>query len=261
MSVFFLDLWHDLREKGLWPVAVALALAVLAVPIVLAKHGSSSDGTPAPVPAAGGGPAGPAVQLDPDAARKGSKFDAFHSKNPFKGQKAPGSQQAPGVSAAKVKPTSAGKSGAGSSTAGAKAAPGAGGAGGGSTPTASPQPGASKRATKYTYTADVSVGPSGRYRTVRGLRRLDVLPRTGSGSIAFLGVTAPTHTAAKFLVDSSFHPSGGAGGCRPSRSRCVYLTLRLDHVHDVEYLTAGDGTRYRLRLLDIDRVPVKKRSR
>ena len=31
------DLWHDLREKRLWPVAALLLLALVAVPVLLAK--------------------------------------------------------------------------------------------------------------------------------------------------------------------------------------------------------------------------------
>ena len=28
MNAFFLDLWHDLKQKRLWPVAVALLAAI-----------------------------------------------------------------------------------------------------------------------------------------------------------------------------------------------------------------------------------------
>ena len=37
MKTFFLDLWHDLREKRMAPVAAVLALALVAVPVLLAK--------------------------------------------------------------------------------------------------------------------------------------------------------------------------------------------------------------------------------
>ena len=37
MKVFLLDLWHDLKEKRLWPVAVVLLVALVAVPVLLAK--------------------------------------------------------------------------------------------------------------------------------------------------------------------------------------------------------------------------------
>ena len=37
MKVFALDLWQDLREKRLWPVALLLLAALVAVPVLLAK--------------------------------------------------------------------------------------------------------------------------------------------------------------------------------------------------------------------------------
>ncbi len=37
MKIFLLDLWHDLRQKRLAPVAVVLLLALVAVPVLLAK--------------------------------------------------------------------------------------------------------------------------------------------------------------------------------------------------------------------------------
>ena len=40
MKMFFLDLWHDLREKRLWPVAALLLLALVAVPGAAGQAGS-----------------------------------------------------------------------------------------------------------------------------------------------------------------------------------------------------------------------------
>ena len=47
MKIFLLDLWHDLKEKRLWPVAVVLLAALVAVPVLLAKPSSAPSG-PAP---------------------------------------------------------------------------------------------------------------------------------------------------------------------------------------------------------------------
>ena len=51
MKIFLLDLWHDLRQKRLAPVAVVLLLALVAVPVLLAKPAKS----PGPAPVAGAG--------------------------------------------------------------------------------------------------------------------------------------------------------------------------------------------------------------
>ena len=40
MTTFFLDLWQDLREKRLWPVAAGLAVAIVALPVALVKPAS-----------------------------------------------------------------------------------------------------------------------------------------------------------------------------------------------------------------------------
>ena len=49
MKIFLLDLWHDLKEKRLWPVAVVLLVGLVAVPVLLAKP---ADEAAAPAPAA-----------------------------------------------------------------------------------------------------------------------------------------------------------------------------------------------------------------
>ena len=52
MKVFFLDLWQDLREKRLWPVALVLLLGLAAVPVLLAKPAED----PGPPPAVSAAP-------------------------------------------------------------------------------------------------------------------------------------------------------------------------------------------------------------
>ena len=47
MKAFLLDLWHDLREKRLWPVAVVLLARLVAVPVLLAKPAEDPGPPPA----------------------------------------------------------------------------------------------------------------------------------------------------------------------------------------------------------------------
>lgn len=49
MSVFQ-NIWSDLVEKKLWPVALLLVAMIVAVPVVLAKPGASTDTGAAPTP-------------------------------------------------------------------------------------------------------------------------------------------------------------------------------------------------------------------
>ena len=46
MKIFLLDLWQDLRDKRLAPVAVVLAVALVAVPVVLSKPSESPSSAP-----------------------------------------------------------------------------------------------------------------------------------------------------------------------------------------------------------------------
>src|SRR5215213_636052 len=88
MQVFLLDLWHDLREKRLAPVAVVLLLGLIAVPVLLAKP--AEDPGPAPVVAAPKKADREAlaaltkVKLGEDATGKGSTLGVFDPDNPFK---------------------------------------------------------------------------------------------------------------------------------------------------------------------------------
>src|SRR5688500_20208749 len=87
MQIFLLDLWHDLREKRLAPVAVVLLLGLVAVPVLLAKP--AEDPRPAPVVAAPKKADREAlaaltkVKLGEDASTKGSTLGVFDPDNPF----------------------------------------------------------------------------------------------------------------------------------------------------------------------------------
>ncbi|HEX8051982.1 MAG TPA: hypothetical protein VF517_03255, partial [Thermoleophilaceae bacterium] len=80
MTTFLLDIWHDLREKRLWPVAVALLAAIVAIPAVLIKPAETPQVDAAPPSATTA--ALPTVASDPSIV-DGSNLDAFDIKDPF----------------------------------------------------------------------------------------------------------------------------------------------------------------------------------
>src|SRR5688500_3334631 len=86
MHNFLLDLWHDLREKRLWPIAVALLAATLAVPFVLMEK---EQPAPAPAPGSAQGQTAadklPTITLDEVGNKAPSNLAAFRSaqRNPF----------------------------------------------------------------------------------------------------------------------------------------------------------------------------------
>src|SRR5215212_10535948 len=88
MKIFLLDLWHDLKEKRLWPVAVVLLAALVAVPVLLAKPSSAP---PAPAPTATAASPKPdvlkqlaKVKLGDDEPGDGSTLGVFDPGDPFK---------------------------------------------------------------------------------------------------------------------------------------------------------------------------------
>lgn len=79
MRTLALNVWHDLREKRLWPVAVVLALALVAVPVILLQQREEIAG---PAPAAT--PAAPTAGLaEPVGVAGTSKLDRFKKRDPF----------------------------------------------------------------------------------------------------------------------------------------------------------------------------------
>src|SRR4051812_17331715 len=85
MHTFLLDLWHDMREKRLWPFAALLLIAIAAVPFTLLKKEQPVPAAAAPATQAA--PAGdklPTIALDDVSAKSPSDLSEFSQKNPFK---------------------------------------------------------------------------------------------------------------------------------------------------------------------------------
>jgi hypothetical protein len=246
MTTFLLDLWQDLRAKRLWPVAVVLLAATVAVPVMLFKPASS---TPPPTTAATASKDGklPSVTLDASSV-SGSHLDVFKQKNPFTALDDP-IKVADAAGAGSPIGDSIGKAAAGgdSSPAGG-ASTGTGVGGGGITPPG----GSGQPAPKgpdghpiepgvhyFTYTADVLFGARGHTQAYDGLSELDLLPDGKSPVVAFMGVRSGK-TAMFFIADPAFR-ADGEGSCSPSPDNCMFLSLKKDEDHNEETLSAQNG--------------------
>jgi hypothetical protein len=265
MKIFLLDLWHDLREKRMWPVAALLLAGLAAVPIVLAK------------PAAEPPPATPAatesqrdsdlkglakVVLAEDKAANGSKLNLFGSSNPFrppasvlkKKDDSLDSSPSTGVSGGSTDETGA-PTGSDGSTGGS----GDGGStgGGDSTPTPTPAPPKTKTE-KFTYVIDATFLHGNRTRKIKGMQRLEMLPNQDAPLLVFLGVDAKADNAV-FLVDARLKATG-EGSCKPSGTKCSFLYLGSG---SQEVFTDDTGESYGLRIDQIRKVEVgaKKASK
>jgi hypothetical protein len=258
MRVFFLDLWLDLREKRLAPIAILLLAGIVAVPIVLANDKKEPPPAPAPTTTTTAS-AAPVIQSDAGAGPVESKLQTFSPRDPFEPTSSPSTG---GTGAA------TGATGATGSTGSAEPSTGTTGSGGGggattgtgpSTGTGTGTPGTGNttgetKTTLFTYTVDLRFGQGGDVQAFKDVNRLDLIPDADNPKIVFLGVTTTGKTAV-FLVDKNIGVDT-AGKCRPSSDECTFLYLRPDADHDQALLTDADGTVFHLRLLRIHRVSV-----
>src|SRR5687767_12092158 len=260
MKIFLLDLWQDLREKRLAPVAVVLLLGLVAVPVLLAKP--AEDPRPAPVVAAPKKADREAlaaltkVKLGEDASTKGSTLGVFDPDNPFNPPKgtikkddSATSGSGPG-DVAKVPggPTSLGGDtttiDGGSLGGGGVTSPGTGGV-------PIPGPGGGTTTTVYKYVVDLTFEANGRTRHIKGMEKLDMLPSDSSPLLIFMGVTAKGADAV-FLVDSTLE-AAGEGRCKPSESECAFAYIGAGS----EYVfTEEDGDTYTIKIDEIRKVKV-----
>ena len=251
MSDFVKDTWSDLREKRLWPVALVLAIAIVAVPVVLAKSPQS------PAPSAGTvvtdrASSTPTLALDTQSAAAsgtGSSLDVFTPDDPF---------TPPQVVALAA---TAGAVDLGASAAGADETVDVsiGKGGGGETIDETidvvppkPQRESTTETASYEYVADISFWQGQRRRAIKGLRKLDMLPNQAAPLLIFMGASDDGGNAT-FLLDSTL-TTAGEGTCRPSRSNCAFVDIGPGAEH---VFTTEEGESFRLRVEEIRRVKVK----
>jgi hypothetical protein len=249
MSNLLQDAWQDLREKRLWPVALALALAIVAIPVLLTK---SAAAPPSGEPVAATLEPGDRVAVklaegDAASSGSGSALDEFAKGDPF----------APPAAIAKRGDASA--SASGPSSGGADDVTSIGGGDGDArefslpgAPVGSPTPVTRTETTEYEYVADVTLWTGERRRKLRGLRKLDMLPNQSAPVLIFMGASGKGGNAV-FLVDSTLK-AAGEGRCVPDRSNCAYVHLGPGSEHA---FSTEDGASYRLRVEEIRRVKVE----
>jgi hypothetical protein len=247
MKVFLLDLWLDLREKRLAPVAVLLLAGIIAVPFVLADDKPAPPAPPTAT-AATTATVAPVIESDAQAATVDSKLQTFSPRDPFEPTGAAASTGTTGTTDTTTGTPGTGTTGGGDTTSGGGTT-GTGGTGNtGNTTT-------EKKTTIFTYTADLRFGEAGNMKAFKNVNRLELIPSEDDPKLVFLGVTTTGKTAV-FLVDSSIGVDTGEGRCRPSADECTFLYLRPDADHDEATLTDTDGTVFHIRMLDINRVTV-----
>lgn len=268
------DLYRDLRDRRLLFPVIALALAIVAVPVLLG--GSEPVAAPGPAPLASdrGTAVESAVLVEQSGIRNYSKrLAALKQKNPFEqkfalpeaGETATGEDAAAGADP--LIPADAG-SGESADPIGSPSALSTGSSGlstpeadlaapeGSEAPetveTSEPAP---PEIRFYAGRVDVSMGPIGEGEEYEDVRYLSFLPNDEAPVVAYLGLVGGGDRAI-FSISSDVEIGEGEGSCAPKKpAHCQFLTLKVGEERYMSYGT--DGATYRLKLLDthIVRVP------
>jgi hypothetical protein len=242
------DTWRQLVRRRLWPLAVLLVGALVAVPVVLAK-------TPEPPPPA------PVVKAETDDARasyvaladQGASTERRRvlgvTKDPFEPKALPKVKKAKKKAAAKAKTESPAPSDStsGGATADAPA--------GGSAPPVAPAPTATPTPTPPLYSIKVRFGTveeAGGELPTKTVTRLSVLPDEDKPVLVYRGVEDGGKVAIFELTGAVV--ADGDGKCAPTPEDCQYLRL---HAGETEFITVtetGDETdaQYQLDLVKIN---------
>jgi hypothetical protein len=238
---FIRGLITDLRDKRLWPVAAALVVALVAVPVLLSK--------PAPtVPVAQAAPQNAAVAPAAAVPAVSVQVVPSHSRlpgparDPFTQRQHGGGAAAATSSTTATTVTGTGK-GAGTGSTPASGTPTAPSTAPGTTTT----PSSTAPLTYLIFTADLVVDRVGGHpETVNDVERLTPLPSTRNAFLVFLGIKNDRNTA-EFLVSSHAKPAG-QGKCIPSPSQCQLLALKVGQ-HEAFLVLSSHGRVYEYTLL------------
>lgn len=265
----------DLVEKRLWPIAVALLVALAAVPFVL----GGGDEPVAPVAALPGTPvdgtgdaAGAGITATEDTGLRGS----YDKNDPFRKRPVPRVRTTPTPSA-----TTGGSTGGTSAGAGASGGSGSGSTGSGSTGSGSGSTGSglgdvgvvpvggddsgsgsgsgsgssgsgSKSSGKDTWRVDLRFGKDGALSAKTNVARLSPLPSQSDPFFIFLGVQADGKTAL-FLVSSDATATGD-GSCTPTPQNCDRVGLKEGETEFFDVVTPeGQTVQYQLDLVNVER--------
>jgi hypothetical protein len=249
----------DLREKRLWPVALVLLGALIAVPALLANSSKPlpvaqvSPAAGVSQPAAQAATALPAVSVQSTASisRLGGR-----ARDPFTQQSVPASGGATGSGASAGGSSSSGSSAGGSGAAHTSTTPSGATPSGPSTPSdSSTTPSGGSGATYVIYTVDLSFGKAGRAaHDYRNVPRLAPFPSPGNPVMVFLGVKSDAKTV-EFLITSTASPTGG-GKCAPAHGQCELLSLAMGQTERLMVLNwNGTVTNYVLKVSAVHTIP------
>lgn len=268
---FLENLYRDMRDRRLLFPALALLVALIAVPVLLK---SSTTTPPPPVASVAAADGGHQTAAEPAVVTEEAGITDYHkrlewlqSKNPFRSRlpvESTATQQGAsstggtssdtglGTSTATTAGTTSSSSvtsiGSTSSTtsSGSTSSGGTNSNSGGSQNT--PKPG------WYAFRVSVAVGRAGDLTERNSVQRLQFLPGDKRPIVAFVGVSEDGKRAI-FMVSDRVSSVRGEGKCIPRRGECDFLELKPGDKASLRYEPEGNRT-YNLKLREIKLVPV-----
>lgn len=238
------DVLKDMRDRRLIVPAIALLVAIVAVPVLL----SSSPDPVAPAAPLAPDPEAAAVEPGVFAVQEigvrdyRERLDALDRTNPF-GDRFEPKDPAGSAEGAQLAPADMGEPVATTEPSGVSE-PAGPSSGGDAEDTGATPPAPVVEEERYVLVprVDVEVGivDRDRRRTIEGVKAGDLLPEKKTPVAMFLG-NKDGNALATFLISRDVSAVNGDGSCKPGKNNCEFLRLKDG---DSAYLRFADGHRY-----------------
>jgi hypothetical protein len=248
------DVVYDLRSKNLLLPAVALLVALVAVPVLIARSGSDGSAGAYGLGGATSATTPPesenaVVAYNPGVRNFKKRLNHLGPKNPFTQQYTNSPAPTPGADSlaqALTDSSTSGSSGVGGGSTG-----GGNSGGGGKSPGKVTQ----QQTTYFWWESDVQVGEAGTpLTTMNSVKPFQFLPSPDKPVLTYIGTVSGSQ--AVFLVSNDVSSIGGEGTCFPSVAACQLLGLNPGKGADLIY--GPDGKTYHVQVLRVRRVTSSK---
>jgi hypothetical protein len=248
------DVVYDLRSKNLLLPAVALLVALVAVPVLIARSGSDGSAGAYGLGGATSATTPPesenaVVAYNPGVRNFKKRLNHLGPKNPFTQQYTNSPAPTPGADSlaqALTDSSTSGSSGVGGGSTG-----GGNSGGGGKSPGKVTQ----QQTTYFWWESDVQVGEAGTpLTTMNSVKPFQFLPSPDKPVLTYIGTVGGSQ--AVFLVSNDVSSIGGEGTCFPSVDACQLLGLNPGKGADLIY--GPDGKTYHVQVLQVRRVTSSK---
>ena len=248
------DVVYDLRSKNLLLPAVALLVALVAVPVLITRSGSDGSAGAYGLGGAASATAAPesenaVVAYNPGVRNFKKRLSHLGAKNPFTQQYSNSPAPSPGAD-------SLAQALSDSSTSGSSGI-GGGSTGGGNSGGGDKSPGkvTQQKTTYFWWESDVQVGEAGTpLTTMNSVKPFQFLPSPDKPVLTYIGTVSGSQ--AVFLVSNDVSSIGGEGTCFPSLDACQLLGLNAGKGADLVY--GPDGKTYHVQVLQVRRVTSAK---